>query len=87
MRSKTLKYVQIQSCHDSISLCSPMISADGSIHKGLEPFANNSPTWIPNRGHGDTFATHIYMPHENGSALMDLFTKHTMSNTYTVDLV
>ena len=32
-------------------------------------------------------ATHIYMPHENGSALMDLFAKHTMSNTYAVDLV
>ena len=41
----------------------------------------------PNRAHGDTSATHIYMPHENGSALMDLFTKHTMSNTYAVDLV
>ena len=37
--------------------------------------------------HGDTFTTHIYMPHENGSALMDLFAKHTMSNTYAVDLV
>ena len=47
----------------------------------------NSPTWIPNQAHGDTFATHIYMPHENGSALMDLFDKHTMSNTYAVDLV
>ena len=45
------------------------------------------PTWIPNRAHGDTFATHIYMPHENGSALMDLFAKHTMSNENTVDLV
>ena len=87
MRSKTCKYDQIQSCHDSISLCSPMISAHGSIHKRLEPFANNSPTWIPNRAHGDTFATRIYMPHENGSALMDLFAKHTMSNTYAVDLV
>ena len=48
---------------------------------------NNSPTWIPNWAHGDTFATKIYMPHENGSALMDLFAKHTMSNTYAVDLV
>ena len=45
------------------------------------------PTWIPNQAHGDTFATHIYMPHENGSAVMDLFAKHTMSNTYAVDLV
>ena len=48
---------------------------------------NNFPTQIPNRAHGDTFATHIHMPHENGNALMDLFAKHTMSNTYTVDLV
>ena len=39
------------------------------------------------RAHGDTFATNIYMPHENGSAPMDLFVKHTMSNTYAVDLV
>ena len=48
---------------------------------------NDSPTWIPNRAHGDTFATHIYMPQENGSAILDLFAKHTMSNTYAVDLV
>ena len=48
---------------------------------------DQSATSIPNRAHGDTFATHIYMPHENGSALMDLFAKHTMSNTYAVDLV
>ena len=87
MRSKTCRYVQIQSCHDSISLCSPMISAHGSIYKLLEPFANNSPTLISNLAHGDTFATRIYMPHEDGSALMDLLAKHTMSNTYAVDLV
>ena len=31
--------------------------------------------------------SYIYMPHENGSALMDLFAKHTMSKTYAVDLV
>ena len=64
-----------------------MISVPGSIHKRLEPFTKNSPTWIPNQAHEDTFATHIYMPRENGSALMDLFAKHTMSNTYAVDLV
>ena len=75
------------SYYDSISLCSPMISARGSIHQLLEPFANNSATWIPHRAHGDIFATDIYMPHENGSALMDLFAQHTMSNTYAVDLV
>ena len=41
----------------------------------------------PNQAHEDTFTTHIYMPHENGSALMVLFAQHTMSNTYAVDLV
>ena len=34
-----------------------------------------------------TFSYYIYMPHENGSAPMDLFVKHTMSNTYAVDVV
>ena len=36
----------------------------------------SAPTYLP-----------TYMPHENGSAPMDLFVKHTMSNTYAVDLV
>ena len=60
-----------------------------ALPKSAHDLETNScdPSCAQPNGVRDPAYIHIYMPHENGSALMDLFAKHTMSNTYAVDLV